>query len=351
MTNTDKTVSTERLVRDAFNGTCRAIGDPFWHELPAIEQWRLLRMFKAGATSRTQEPAEWQAEAACAEYKELLDREISEQAMSRILCAASITPPAQEPAAWQVKGLAWAKVRIDTQPDADGWCFCTPANHPQDIAEGKAEGDWNEGAQFHGQVRAATPPAPERSKGEVVEALRKARNTLDSIGGYSSVVARCDAALEPASLHKVEATLPERDTARPAEEQGLFHKFDVRRVDGSDAPGGKHHGCRYFVLDVDHDPHAVDALIAYANACEKTHPALATDLRDYWCIPTPPSPLPVTITPDMVLAGCLATHPALFRNGLEPLPGDGPATRATMAGVVKSVTAVLTAALSKPGEQ
>lgn len=79
---------------------------------------------------------------------------------------------------------------------------------------------------------------------------------------------------------------PERDTSRPAEEQGLFRKFDVRRVDGSDAPGGKHHGCRYFVLDVDHDQHAVDALIAYANSCEKTHPELARDLREDWAIPS-----------------------------------------------------------------
>lgn len=85
-----------------------------------------------------------------------------------------------------------------------------------------------------------------------------------------------------------EATLPERDATRPAEQQGLFRKFDIRRVDGSDAPGGKHHGCRYFVLDVEHDPHSVPALIAYAAACEATHPQLAKDLRSEWQVP----PLP-----------------------------------------------------------
>ena len=76
--------------------------------------------------------------------------------------------------------------------------------------------------------------------------------------------------------------LPERDASVPAERQGLFRKFDVRRVDGSDQPGGKHHGCRYFVLDVDHDPRAHAALTAYAAACESSHPKLAADLRSKW---------------------------------------------------------------------
>ena len=73
--------------------------------------------------------------------------------------------------------------------------------------------------------------------------------------------------------------LPERDTSKPAEQQGLFRKFDVRRTDGSDAPGGKHHGCEYFVLDVGHDAAAPAALAAYADAIEVTHPTLAADMR------------------------------------------------------------------------
>jgi hypothetical protein len=72
--------------------------------------------------------------------------------------------------------------------------------------------------------------------------------------------------------------LPERDASKPAEAQGLFRKFDVRRTDGSDAPGGKHDGCSYFVLDVDHDPHAKPALTAYAEAVRATHPLLADDM-------------------------------------------------------------------------
>lgn len=76
--------------------------------------------------------------------------------------------------------------------------------------------------------------------------------------------------------------MPERDAIKSDEQQGLFRKFIVRRVDGSDQPGGKHHGCSYFVLDVDHDPHARAALAAYATACEASHPNLARDLRANW---------------------------------------------------------------------
>jgi hypothetical protein len=72
--------------------------------------------------------------------------------------------------------------------------------------------------------------------------------------------------------------MKERDPALPAEKQGLFRKFEVLRVDGSDQPGGKHHGCEYFVLDVDHDPHAGAALAAYADACKDTHPVLSAEL-------------------------------------------------------------------------
>lgn len=72
--------------------------------------------------------------------------------------------------------------------------------------------------------------------------------------------------------------LPYRDTTKPAEQQGMFRKFEVRRVDGSDKPGGKHHGCRYFVLDLDHDPHAAAAMAAYGEACKGTHPALSAEI-------------------------------------------------------------------------
>lgn len=90
------------------------------------------------------------------------------------------------------------------------------------------------------------------------------------------------ALLQTAPTTQAAPQLPERDASVSAEQQGLFRKFDVRRVDGTDKPGGKHHGCRYFVLDVDHDPCARAALTAYAAACEATHPVLAADLRTKW---------------------------------------------------------------------
>lgn len=61
---------------------------------------------------------------------------------------------------------------------------------------------------------------------------------------------------------------------------GLYDKYRVERTDGSSAPGGKHCNCQYFVLDLDHDPHAIAAIRAYADSCEADYPLLAADLRN-----------------------------------------------------------------------
>jgi len=61
--------------------------------------------------------------------------------------------------------------------------------------------------------------------------------------------------------------------------KGIYRKFTVTRTDGTDAPGRKHDGCRYFVLDLDHDRYAGPALQAYADACAEEYPVLAADLR------------------------------------------------------------------------
>lgn len=58
---------------------------------------------------------------------------------------------------------------------------------------------------------------------------------------------------------------------------GLFSKFNVTRTDGRDAPGEKHHGAEYFVLDMA-DKFAAPALTAYAEACQHEYPALSADL-------------------------------------------------------------------------
>lgn len=73
--------------------------------------------------------------------------------------------------------------------------------------------------------------------------------------------------------------LPKKDETKSNREQGLYRKFNVERTDGSDRDGGKHEGCEYFVLDTTHDKFAAAALIAYAKACEGTHPKLAADIR------------------------------------------------------------------------
>lgn len=72
--------------------------------------------------------------------------------------------------------------------------------------------------------------------------------------------------------------LPEENKEVGKEAQGLFRKFEVHRVDGTDRKGGKHHGCEYFVLDMDHDPVANQALAAYAAAVRATNPTLAADI-------------------------------------------------------------------------
>jgi hypothetical protein len=63
-------------------------------------------------------------------------------------------------------------------------------------------------------------------------------------------------------------------------ERGLYPKFRVRveRADGRSGPGEKHHTCEYFVLDLDHDPHAYEAIRAYIASCRRQFPKLADDL-------------------------------------------------------------------------
>lgn len=63
--------------------------------------------------------------------------------------------------------------------------------------------------------------------------------------------------------------------------RGLYRKFKVERTDSKSAPSEKHHGCEYFVLDMDHDKHARAAIEGYVQSLEKSgeFPLLAVDLR------------------------------------------------------------------------
>ena len=64
----------------------------------------------------------------------------------------------------------------------------------------------------------------------------------------------------------------------PQSTRGLYEKFSIVRNDGESDPGKKHHGCRYFVLDMDHDPHAAPAMLAYAHSCKHDYPKLSADI-------------------------------------------------------------------------
>lgn len=63
------------------------------------------------------------------------------------------------------------------------------------------------------------------------------------------------------------------------QDRGVYRKYKVTRADGSSKKGGKHEACTYFVLDLEHDPFALPALKAYADACAATHPELAKEIR------------------------------------------------------------------------
>jgi len=62
-------------------------------------------------------------------------------------------------------------------------------------------------------------------------------------------------------------------------EQGIYNKFNVTRTDGTDAPGGKHFGDEYFVLNLTTDKHTMPAIAAYAESCTAEYPLLASELR------------------------------------------------------------------------
>jgi len=67
--------------------------------------------------------------------------------------------------------------------------------------------------------------------------------------------------------------------ANSDEARGLYDKYDVKRKNDQ---SGKHATCRYFVLDPQHDPLAVVALRAYADAAATAgYAALAQDLSSW----------------------------------------------------------------------
>lgn len=117
------------------------------------------------------------------------------------------------------------------------------------------------------------------------EAILKAANQTFSVGG---VVKPSEAFLvSPGRGPEVFIPFARPGTPAPSPgfpyvdkaAAGLYPKYRVERTDGTDQPGGKHEGCRYFVLDLDHDFNAIPALMAYAARAEEKYPVLAKDLR------------------------------------------------------------------------
>lgn len=75
-----------------------------------------------------------------------------------------------------------------------------------------------------------------------------------------------------------ERTIEDFEEPLPDEERGLYRKYYVRRLND---PTGKHKNCFYFVLDMTHDPYAIPAAQAYANACRGRYPILAKELESF----------------------------------------------------------------------
>lgn len=65
---------------------------------------------------------------------------------------------------------------------------------------------------------------------------------------------------------------------RPNEERGLYRRYFVKKLDD---PTGRHNRCFHFVLDLTHDPYAIPAIRAYADACRGKYPVLARDLDTF----------------------------------------------------------------------
>lgn len=64
----------------------------------------------------------------------------------------------------------------------------------------------------------------------------------------------------------------------PARPKGLFVKFRVSRMDHRP----KKANAAYFVLDVQNDPFARAALLAYADSCQGAKPELARDIYEHF---------------------------------------------------------------------
>jgi len=61
-------------------------------------------------------------------------------------------------------------------------------------------------------------------------------------------------------------------------QDGLYQKYNVSRKNPHSDPSKDSADCRFFVLDFAHDPFAIPALEAYAEACKAKFPTLSDHL-------------------------------------------------------------------------
>ena len=60
--------------------------------------------------------------------------------------------------------------------------------------------------------------------------------------------------------------------------QGLYHKYNIERVEEGNGEAEAHKHCDFFVLDLTHDVNAIQALEFYRDAMLKVDVKLAADL-------------------------------------------------------------------------
>ncbi len=138
----------------------------------------------------------------------------------------------------QVEETGYLLVRIDTDPGGDGFCFCTPTNHPEDIARGLVDGQWADNNQTFGQVfpRETTRiRALEAQIAELRKLLRQCRD--DTIGplvaggdGGTYVVRH----LSPTTINAITSALQNKDATTTPK---FTHGDRVTKTKGSSWTG------------------------------------------------------------------------------------------------------------------
>jgi hypothetical protein len=99
------------------------------------------------------------------------------------------------------------------------------------------------------------------------------RDSLDSAGHSPGTIAEIDHHFDTWGNKAIQENLPDKP--------GLYGKYIVKKANGEPTDPG----AQYFVLRIDSDPHARQAIRAYAQSIKDDNPTLAADLlrwSDAW---------------------------------------------------------------------